>query len=374
MRKRVLGGGTGPGGTFRGAAAYLEAFLRECPDVAIDWLGDYATRAPCSACEGGRLRPEARRRARRRDDGSPTSWRSRSSASRTRWRPSLSGVATPPWRSRSGASSRSRVEFLLRVGLGYLSLDRSALTLSGGEAQRIRLAAQLGSNLRGACYVLDEPTIGLHVRDNERLLDALTALRDRGNSLIVVEHDEETIRRADHLIDLGPGGRPRGRSRRGAGSAERRRRRPRFARRAACSRVPPPAPRPSRGAAPRWLEVVGASEHNLRDVSVGIPLGRLTRRHGRLGLRQVHARARRAPRGRSPGARGEGGEARRAPGAPRRRAPRARARSRPDAGRQDAALGARDLPRHLGRAPAAPSRRRPRPARGDGARAGSPST
>ncbi len=96
------------------------------------------------------------------------------------------------------------------VGLGYLALDRSAPTLSGGEAQRIRLAAQLGSNLRGVCYILDEPTIGLHPRDNRILLDTLAKLEAKGNTLVVVEHDEDTIRRADHVIDLGPGaGKPR---------------------------------------------------------------------------------------------------------------------------------------------------------------------
>ena len=98
-----------------------------------------------------------------------------------------------------------RLHFMEEVGLGYLQLDRSATTLSGGESQRIRLAAQLGSNLRGVLYILDEPTIGLHPRDNAALLDTLVALKAKGNSLIVVEHDEETIRRADHLIDLGPG-------------------------------------------------------------------------------------------------------------------------------------------------------------------------
>ncbi len=99
---------------------------------------------------------------------------------------------------------RQRLRFMEKVGLGYLALGRSAKTLSGGESQRIRLAAQLGSNLRGVLYVLDEPTIGLHPRDNLRLLETLTALRNKGNSLIVVEHDEETMRRADHILDLGP--------------------------------------------------------------------------------------------------------------------------------------------------------------------------
>ncbi|NDP62755.1 excinuclease ABC subunit UvrA [Polaromonas sp.] len=105
---------------------------------------------------------------------------------------------------------KSRLEFLEDVGLGYLTLDRGAPTLSGGEAQRIRLAAQLGSNLQGVCYVLDEPTIGLHPRDNQILLGALSKLSERGNTLVVVEHDEDTIRRADNIIDIGPGAGKRG--------------------------------------------------------------------------------------------------------------------------------------------------------------------
>ncbi len=105
---------------------------------------------------------------------------------------------------------RGRLQFLQDVGLGYLTLDRGAPTLSGGEAQRIRLAAQLGSNLQGVCYVLDEPTIGLHARDNQILLNALKTLSDKGNTLVVVEHDEDTIRRADHIIDIGPGAGKRG--------------------------------------------------------------------------------------------------------------------------------------------------------------------
>jgi excinuclease ABC subunit A len=105
---------------------------------------------------------------------------------------------------------KSRLEFLEEVGLGYLTLDRGAPTLSGGEAQRIRLAAQLGSNLQGVCYVLDEPTIGLHARDNRILLGALRSLSDKGNTLVVVEHDEETIRHADHIIDIGPSAGKRG--------------------------------------------------------------------------------------------------------------------------------------------------------------------
>ena len=105
---------------------------------------------------------------------------------------------------------KGRLEFLEEVGLGYLTLDRGAPTLSGGEAQRIRLAAQLGSNLQGVCYVLDEPTIGLHARDNQILLRALHKLGDKGNTLVVVEHDVDTIRAASHIIDIGPSAGKRG--------------------------------------------------------------------------------------------------------------------------------------------------------------------
>ena len=171
-----------------------------------------------------------------------------------------------------------RLAFLREVGLGYLSLDRAAPTLSGGEAQRIRLAAQLGSNLRGVCYILDEPTIGLHPRDNGMLLDTLARLEEKGNTVVVVEHDEETIRRAEYLIDLGPGGGVDGGQVVAAGSlaevmAEpasitgqllaRPLRHPLVAR-----RTPPADGEPV-------VEVVGASLHNLRDESVSFPLGRL---------------------------------------------------------------------------------------------------
>ena len=113
-------------------------------------------------------------------------------------------------RARGLREIESRLQFLLEVGLGYLTLNRESGTLSGGEAQRIRLATQIGSGLAGVLYVLDEPSIGLHQRDNDRLLGTLRRLRDLGNSVIVVEHDEETIRAADHILDLGPGAGPRG--------------------------------------------------------------------------------------------------------------------------------------------------------------------
>jgi excinuclease ABC subunit A len=173
---------------------------------------------------------------------------------------------------------RSRLQFLEQVGLDYLSLDRSAPTLSGGEAQRIRLASQLGSNLRGVCYILDEPTIGLHHRDNQRLLDMLEALGEKGNTVVVVEHDEDTIRRAQHVIDLGPGAGKLGGEVIAAGSADDVMREPlsltgRFL--ANPLAHPLHLRRPVDKTAPA-LEIVGASLHNLRNLRVRLPLGRLT--------------------------------------------------------------------------------------------------
>ncbi|MDM0012295.1 excinuclease ABC subunit UvrA [Variovorax sp. J22P168] len=176
---------------------------------------------------------------------------------------------------------RSRLEFLEEVGLGYLTLDRGAPTLSGGEAQRIRLAAQLGSNLQGVCYVLDEPTIGLHARDNRILLDALHKLGDKGNTLVVVEHDEDTIRRADHIIDIGPSAGKRGgrlvaegtvADIEGAGDSQTGRYLRDAIRHPLQARRPVPLPEPG---APDWLSVRGADLHNLKEVAVSLPLHRL---------------------------------------------------------------------------------------------------
>jgi len=171
---------------------------------------------------------------------------------------------------------RGRLGFLAEVGLGYLSLDRAAPTLSGGEAQRIRLAAQLGSNLRGVCYVLDEPTIGLHPRDNRMLLDTLARLEAKGNTIIVVEHDEETIRRAEHVIDLGPGAGIQGGRAVAQGTAEELVANPNSITGRYLGRLPDRsrAPRPVTGGC-TWLTIKGAKMHNLRDAKIRLPLGRL---------------------------------------------------------------------------------------------------
>jgi excinuclease ABC subunit A len=177
---------------------------------------------------------------------------------------------------------QSRLQFLIEVGLGYLTLDRQSGTLSGGEAQRIRLATQIGSGLAGVLYILDEPSIGLHQRDNGRLLGTLRRLRDLGNSVIVVEHDEETIRTADHIIDLGPGAGPRGGEIVAQGklndivSAKNSLTGDYLSGRA---RIPVPRQRVKPRAADQsegWLTLVGATENNLKDVTVSFPLGCLT--------------------------------------------------------------------------------------------------
>jgi excinuclease ABC subunit A len=175
------------------------------------------------------------------------------------------------------AEIRARLKFLDRVGLGYLQLDRSAPTLSGGEAQRIRLAAQLGSNLQGVCYVLDEPTIGLHPRDNAVLLDSLAELSSHRNTLVVVEHDEETIRRADHVLDLGPGAGVLGGEVVGEGTvkdliANARSTTGRFLREPL--RHPAQPYRPVNGRTPS-LKLERVSLHNVRGADVRVPLGRL---------------------------------------------------------------------------------------------------
>jgi excinuclease ABC subunit A len=176
------------------------------------------------------------------------------------------------------AELAARTTFLCDVGLGYLQLNRAAPTLSGGEAQRIRLAAQLGSNLQGVCYVLDEPTIGLHPRDNVTLLDTLDRLRAKGNTLVVVEHDEDTIRRADHVIDLGPGAGTRGGHLVAQGTAAQLALLGNSAT-GRCLAAPLLHSRSRRRAIDRetpMIEIRGADLHNLRNIDARIPRGRLT--------------------------------------------------------------------------------------------------
>lgn len=240
---------------------------------------------PCPDCGGTRLNPAARAVT---FDAHPIVEVAQWTVSDTRrWIDTLKLTGRDAQIARDIVSEiGSRLAFLEEVGLGYLSLDRAAPSLSGGEAQRIRLAAQLGSNLQGVCYVLDEPTIGLHPRDNQILLDALRKLGEKGNTLVVVEHDEDTIRRADHIIDVGPGAGKRGGTLVAEGAVADLAAQPDSVtgRLLAHPMTHPLQPRravslPGKNGAPAvpegWLTVHGATLHNLRDVTVGIPLARL---------------------------------------------------------------------------------------------------
>ncbi|HMH05848.1 MAG TPA: excinuclease ABC subunit UvrA, partial [Terriglobales bacterium] len=190
---------------FRGILGYLKQMVEESTsDTYREFLLDYMSATTCAACEGKRLRPESlavKVNAMSIADFTalPVS-RALGTARKIKLNGREAMIA-----GRIVHEIVERLQFLDAVGLGYISLERSASTLSGGEGQRIRLATQIGSKLRGVLYVLDEPSIGLHHRDNGRLLQALEELRDLGNTVLVVEHDEETIRRADYVIDLGPG-------------------------------------------------------------------------------------------------------------------------------------------------------------------------
>jgi excinuclease ABC subunit A len=236
--------------------------------------------APCPDCHGTRLNPASRQVT--FDALAISSVASLSVSAARQWVETLAREGHLSVREtgigRDVISEiRGRLEFLEEVGLGYLTLDRAAPTLSGGEAQRIRLAAQLGSNLQGVCYVLDEPTIGLHPRDNRILLNALQNLSDKGNTLVVVEHDEDTIRHAEHLIDIGPGAGKRGGTLVAEGSAA-------DLSRSAASVTgrllahPLQHPlQPRRGVDSQGpaLQLQGAMLHNLQHVDVALPLHRL---------------------------------------------------------------------------------------------------
>ncbi|MBI4908441.1 MAG: excinuclease ABC subunit UvrA [Acidobacteria bacterium] len=271
-KKLLLEGGNG----FPGVLSILQQIYDESPSEEYkQWLFDLMTPSSCPVCKGSRLKPSSlsvRVKAVTIADFTATPV--------ARLLPLVDGwELTERERQIAGRvleEIRQRLQFLSAVGLDYLSLSRSAATLSGGEAQRIRLATQIGTRLRGVLYVLDEPSIGLHPRDNEKLLDTLSRLRDLGNTVLVVEHDAETIERADYVIDLGPGagrlggemvahGTPKeieanARSLTGAYLSGR-------------ARIEvPEVRRPGNG---NLLAVRGAREHNLKNIDVEIPLGTL---------------------------------------------------------------------------------------------------
>jgi excinuclease ABC subunit A len=228
---------------------------------------------PCPACGGSRLSAVPRRVRLHGETYAHTTARAVSSAlalARTwRFEGTLAEIAKAPH-----AELLRRLAFVQGVGLGYLALDRPASTLSGGEMQRLRLSAQLGSGLTGALYVLDEPTIGLHPRDTRRLLSNLRQLADMGSTVLVVEHDAETIRAADHVIDLGPGGGRLGGYVVAEGPASRVLSDPRSP--TACAlQQSARIERPKRAMADAWIELSGARANNLRDVIFRVPVGRM---------------------------------------------------------------------------------------------------
>ncbi|MCS6986977.1 MAG: excinuclease ABC subunit UvrA [Sphingomonadaceae bacterium] len=264
---------------FEGVIANLEKRLRE---TGSDWMREelarYQSSAPCEVCGGARLRPEAL--AVKVAGDSIAEAARRSVAEAARWfrdLPEKLSARQNEIARRILKEINERLGFLVDVGLGYLTLDRTSGTLSGGESQRIRLASQIGSGLSGVLYVLDEPSIGLHQRDNDRLLSTLKRLRDLGNTVIVVEHDEDAIRAADHIVDMGPGAGRHGGEVVAQGTLEDIVACPRSLTGdylAGRRRIPvPERRRPGNG---RQLVIRGARANNLKNVTVAIPLGTFT--------------------------------------------------------------------------------------------------
>ncbi|HEU0025279.1 MAG TPA: excinuclease ABC subunit UvrA, partial [Thermoleophilaceae bacterium] len=258
---------------FEGIVPNLERRYRETDsDWSREKIEEYMTLRPCPDCKGARLRPESLAVL---VGGLGVHQFTRMSARRAiEWVEALELSDTERQIARLILREiDERLRFLDNVGVGYLSLDRAAATLSGGEAQRIRLATQIGSSLVGVLYILDEPSIGLHQRDNERLIGTLARLRDLGNTVIVVEHDEGTMRAADHLVDLGPGAGEHGGHLVAEGTPQQVMRVPASATGQYLSgkrsiAVPRRRRRPS-----GYIEIEGAAQHNLRNVDVKVPLG-----------------------------------------------------------------------------------------------------
>ncbi|HET9379167.1 MAG TPA: excinuclease ABC subunit UvrA [Chthoniobacterales bacterium] len=255
------------------AESVLEAELNA--ERRSDWVEE-AEKQPCPTCRGSRLNEVARAvRVRGQTLEELASYSVKQALDKlTRFK--FSG----PEKAIADtilSEIKQRLSFMQRVGLEYLALSRAANTLSGGESQRIRLAAQLGSNLRGVLYVLDEPTIGLHPRDNVRLLETLDALKLKGNTLVVVEHDEDTMRRADLIVDLGPGAGRHGGNVIARGPIEELQ----LHGNSVTGRyLRSPMPHPSRARRPvahvPWIEIKGARANNLKEIDVSFPIGRLT--------------------------------------------------------------------------------------------------
>jgi excinuclease ABC subunit A len=261
---------------FEGIIANLERRYRETDSDAVrEKIEEYMSLVPCPACKGARLRPESR--AVLVGGLAIHEFAALSVRRALRWLEEVRLTETERHIARLIIREiRERLQFLENVGIGYLTMDRAASTLSGGEAQRIRLATQIGSALVGVLYVLDEPSIGLHQRDNAKLIATLERLRDLGNTVLVVEHDEQTMRAADHLVDIGPGAGEHGGRVVAQGTAEEVAREPasltgQFLSGKRRIEVPERRRTPT-----GKLEIRGAKEHNLKNIDVEVPLGVLT--------------------------------------------------------------------------------------------------
>jgi len=257
----------------------MRRFLQATSERGKRWHAQWIGNSRCSSCQGQRLRPEsAAVRLGKGKQGrtivevsAMTVDDARHYFSELKLLGASAEIAAEVFKE-----VRARLDFLSSVGLGYLSLDRAGPSLSGGESQRIRLASQVGSELTGVIYILDEPSIGLHQRDNKRLLETLTRMRDIGNTVVVVEHDEETIRAADHVIDFGPGAGIAGGRIVHAGTPKSLEKNPRSLTGAYLSgRVEIEIP-PKRREPIGSIKIVGAAENNLDDLDVELPLGVLT--------------------------------------------------------------------------------------------------
>ncbi len=269
--------GEAPRTGFHGILAYLRDNVEEArSDGYREYMMSFMSATPCSVCRGKRLRPESL--------AVKVGELSIADFTALPLNRALSAAINLQFTSREALVADrirreivERLEFLCAVGLNYLSLNRNAATLSGGEGQRIRLATQIGSRLRGVLYVLDEPSIGLHQRDNNRLIEALEKLRDLGNTVLVVEHDEETIRHADYVLDLGPGAGRLGGHVVAEGTPQQIMATPgsltgRYLSGQA-TMLQRAKPRKLTG---KWLTIEGAREHNLQDVNIRVPLGVMT--------------------------------------------------------------------------------------------------
>ena len=263
------------GRKYEGVVNHLERLFRETDSEFMkNEINKYMSVLPCPKCNGARLRPESlafKIGGRSIDKLTALSVRQAMEFFKGLELNGKEAVIA----KQSLKEITARLKFMADVGLDYLTLDRASSTLSGGESQRIRLATQIGSGLVGVVYVLDEPSIGLHQRDNVKLLESLKSLRDAGNTLIVVEHDEATIRSADHIVDLGPGAGKHGGKVVCEGNIDellecRDSLTAKFLRGETAISAPA-SRRLAQGC--KWLEIKGASEHNLRNIDVGIPLG-----------------------------------------------------------------------------------------------------